>query len=206
MIHLTLIYALVAAVLAGVQRLLPMPWNLTMLGALALFAGARLRPWLGLLLPVVVWALTDLVLWQTRGDRPFDPYVCGSFLAYAGLGLLLLRRRTNSPLRIGGVCLLGSLQFFLVTNFGAWLSMSVDPASLPSGQAYELVQRGQYEVPMYARNIWGLLASYWLAIPFANHVIGDLLFCGVLFGGHALLMRWVAQRRQEMVLTQLTER
>src|SRR5262245_6217856 len=195
MIHLTLIYALVAAVLAGIHRLLPPPlhpWNLTMIGALGLFGAARLRPWLGLVLPVVVWGVTDLIHWQITGYRAFNPFVCTSFLLYGLLGLTL--RRTSSPARIGGTCLLGSMLFFLITNFGVWLGSRIDPAELPAGRAYLIAEQGSpypRGTIRYADNMEGLLVCYARAIPFfgsdapplgflGNVLLGDLLFCGAL--------------------------
>src|SRR5437870_1723998 len=112
----TLAFALAAMILAGVQRMVPHPFNLTMIGALGLWGGARLWPWLGLALPLAVWGVTDLILWQVTREPAFNPFVYSSFLVYAILGLWL--RRISSVTRIGATSLLGSLQLFLLTNFG----------------------------------------------------------------------------------------
>lgn len=190
---LTLGFALVVAILAVVQRGAPAPWyafNLTMIGALGLWGGARLRPWLGLILPLAVWGVTDFLLWRKTGDSPFDGFVYSSILVYGLLGLWL--RQTRSPLRIGVTCVLGSVQFFLVTNFGAWLSLSVPPQEF------------------YARDLGGLLQCYAMGIPFSNPAVpplgwfgnlllGDLVFCGLLFGAHELLLR-AATRRPEVAV------
>jgi hypothetical protein len=184
----TLAFALVAMILAGAQRMLPHPFNLTMIGALGLWGGARLWPWLGLALPLVVWGVTDLIHWQLTGEAPFDLLVYSSFLVYALLGLWL--RRSSSPARIGATSLLGSLQFFLVTNFGAWLTLS--------GSPYEL----------YTPDLQGLLDCYAMGIPFwqsnapplgflGNLILGDLAFCGLLFGAHALLLRALLRGRKD---------
>lgn len=205
--RLTLGFALVAVVLAGVLRLLPHPFNMTLIGALGLWGGARLNPWLGACLPLAAWGVTDFVLWKTGGVPSFSPFVYASFGVYVLLGLLL--RRTTSPGRIAATCLLASVQFFLVTNFAAWLSLRVDAATMPEGQWWSL----ESGYPRYADNTQGLLTAYAFGLPFAgkdpaglavplplgffgNLVVGDLVFCGALFGVHALLLHWIARRRE----------
>ncbi len=161
--------ALLACVLAALLRVFPLEWNFAPVGALALFAGARLRPWLAYVLPLAVMAVSDAVLARTRGYA--FPYlgmlfVYGSFLVYALLGRTLAR--TENPLRIGAVTVCGSLQFFLVTNFGVWLTGTLYPHTLA-----------------------GLFDCYVQAIPFFTRTVGsDALFAAALFGVYALLTRW----------------
>ncbi len=210
--RVTLVFALGAALLAGAHRLLPPPWhpfNMTLLGALGLWGGARLRPWLGLVLPVTVWAVTDLVLWQITGSPAFNPFVYGSFLIYPLFGLLVRNTKRIAP--VAGLCLAGSLQFYLLTNFSAWLQLSIDPAELPPGQSF-VVQNG---APRYSANLEGLGTCYAFGLPFygtdpagepvppplgffGNLLAGDLAFCGLLFGVHALLLRSI-RRGQKSV-------
>jgi hypothetical protein len=78
-----------------------------------------------------------------------------------------------SPLRVGAGAIASSILFFLVSNFGTWLS---------SG--------------MYQHTFAGLTTCYVAAIPFfQNTVAGDLFFSGLLFGGFALLERAVPMLR-----------
>lgn len=210
----TLAFALLAAVLAAAQRLTSPFLNFTMIGALGLWSGARLRPRLGLVLPLVVWCLTDVYLWRVRGYPPFNPFVAVSFLLNALLGYLLLRRNASVS-RIGSVCVLGSVQFFLLTNFSVWLKSATDAAHrVPEGRAYIVdTVGGKYDYPTirYAANAEGLLACYAVALPFygkdvagnavpaplgclGNALLADLLFAGLLFGGHALLLSLIRRR------------
>jgi hypothetical protein len=212
----TIAFAVAAAILAGTQRLLPHPANMTLLGALALWGGARLQPLLGLGLPLGVWAATDLVLWLTTGWPSFNLFVYSAFVLYGLLGLTL--RNTGSPLRIGAVTVLGSLLFFLITNFGEWLANRVDTALIPAGQYYVL-EKGNYPFPMlkYADNVQGLVTCYALGLPFygqdaigqpvplplgflGNVILGDLVFSGLLFGAYALLLRRLSHRREGMLV------
>src|SRR5512142_1157200 len=104
-------------VLAALARLAPHAPNLTPVGGLSLFAGARLRSWQAYVLPLALMAITDPLV----GGYSFaTPFVYAGFLINVWLGSRLLRS-TESPLRIGGVAAIGSLQFFLITNFGVWL-------------------------------------------------------------------------------------
>ncbi len=175
------------------------PWNLTPLGALGLYGGARLRSWRALVVPAAVMVTTDLILWAALGWAPFNPFVYAAFAVYVLLGCLLAR--TESPVRIGAACVVGSVQFFLLTNFSVWLALSRPAADMPAGQAVVWEdQGGSYPTPTYARNLPGLLTCYAVALPFTNRdapplgffgnwLLGDFLFAGLLFGAHAWLSR-----------------
>jgi hypothetical protein len=166
-------------VFAAVLRLVPHPANLTPVGALGLYGGARLPLAQALALPLALMALTDVILHYAvyPGYPPFHPWVYASLAVNVLLGRLLLRR-TQAPAKVVAVTLLASLQFFLVTNFGAWLGS-----------------------PLYPQDLGGLAACYTAALPFygqqvpppfgflGNAVAGDLLFSTALFGLHAWLAR-----------------
>jgi hypothetical protein len=189
------------AVVGGLLRLVPHPWNFTPLGALGLFGGARLRLWQALTLPIAVMVVTDLILWAILGWPPFNPIVYTSFLISVLLGRLLTQ---TAPGRIAACALAGSIQFFLLTNFGVWYASSVDPQTIGGGAAYETVTvASPYPYPLirYAANPQGLAACYWLALAFSrpeappfgffgNLLVGDLFFTALLFASHA----WVSRR------------
>lgn len=191
---------LLAGVLAVVIRLVPHPANLSPVGALGLFGGARLASWKAFLYPVAVMLVSDFGLWTLTGfDFKYSPlhvsraYVYGSFLLYVAIGRLL--RDKASPAWVFGASLLGSLQFFLVTNFFDWLFQPLQ--TVP-------------EAFRYTRDLSGLMNCYVAALPFFQGesplslhaivvgdpryslfglVVGDLLFTGVLFGLHTTLAR-----------------
>ena len=164
------ILALIAAIAtAAAMRLLPHPPNFTPIGAMALFSGAYLgrRGALALVAPLGALLLSDLVLGFYRGM----PTVYFSVALIVLIGTLALRRA--SPLRIGAAALASSLLFFVVTNFGMWLSSGI-----------------------YPRTLAGLEACYVAAIPFfQNTVAGDLFFSALLFGGFAMLERTIPALR-----------
>jgi hypothetical protein len=177
------------AVAAALVRLIPHPYNLTPLGALGIYAGARLRSWQALALPMAVMAVTDVILWKVRGDSPFDPYVYACFLIDVLLGMLL--RRTQSPVRIGVLSLLPAVLFYLVTNFGVWLHASADPATVYYPASWQTL------VACYAAGLPFFNgeppAKFVADAPplgfFGNMLLGDVAFCALLFGLHAGLSR-----------------
>jgi hypothetical protein len=178
---------LAAGVLAGLGRLVPNTYNFTPLGALGLFGGSRLRSWQAYALPLVLMVLTDLGLCIVTGDSKYSPlhlsrlYVYPSLLVYVVIGRYLVRR--PSVKAIGGACLLGSMQFFLITNFCDWLLQPWMP--------------GIPEVWRYSRDLAGLGTCYLNGLPFVRGgelfffglFLGDLFFTSLLFGAHALLTR-----------------
>jgi len=159
------------AVAAGALRLLSLPPNFSPVGALGLYGGARLRGWVAYVLPLAVMFASDVALRTMRGDAPFNPFVYLSFLIYVLIGRLLAR--TESPLWIGGAAIIGSVQFFLITNFSVWYAGEI------AGQP-----------PMYPPTFAGLMECYTAALPFYRSTLfGDLVFTALLFGIHAILTR-----------------
>lgn len=161
--------ALVLLCVSIIIRLLPHPANFTPVGATAMFGGAKLkRPW-NYLLPLVIMLTTDIFL----GFHVTMPYVYLSFLLMVFLGERFLQQ-TNYP-RIGGLAVINSLLFFLITNFGVWL-------------------RGGLYPPTSA----GLLESYIMGLPFlGNMLIGDLIFALGFFGLYETAVRSVRVRAAE---------
>jgi hypothetical protein len=148
--------------------------NFAPVGAISLFAGARLRGWRAYAVPLALMAITDVLL----GGNAEWPFVYVAFAISVWIGTRL--RETENPVAIGAGALAGSIQFFLITNFGSWLSMG----------------------HVYARSFQGLLQCFAAGIPFyRNTLLSDLFYAGVLFGLHAWLSRTVAQRERVVLQT-----
>jgi hypothetical protein len=168
--------ALLAGAMAGVLRLVPNTYGFTAVGALGLFVGAKFRSWQSWGLPLLVMVVTDCLLLVMTADALYSPlhlsrtYVYGSLLVYVLLGKVLARRNTWPA--VVGASLLGSLQFFVLTNFCYWLLQPLEG------------------VDLYTRDASGLLNCFVMALPFYRAgFLGDLLFTGVLFGSYAWLTR-----------------
>lgn len=162
--------------MAALSRLLPHPHNFTPIGAMGLFGAAYFsRKYLAFLIPFAALFISDFLLNNFVYARLYPEfygngifwfgswYVYGAFALIIALGFVLLRRVKITSLFAAS--LLASLIFFLVTNFG---SMMLDP--------------------MYPKSFAGLMAAYTAGIPFfLNTLLGDLFFCGVLFGSYELI-------------------
>lgn len=186
-----------AGVLAVVLRLVPHPANFSSVGAMGLFGGAKLRWWHAFALPLGVMLLSDFGLWLLTGFDPmYSPlhlsrsYVYLSMLVYVAIGFALQRRKTWGW--IIGASLLGSLQFFVVTNFCDWLFQPLLGEELLPSQF------------RYARDLSGLATCFAAALPFfradfpwsfhafamlgdpsytfIGTMLGDLVFTCGLFG------------------------
>lgn len=152
---------------AALARLIPHPPNFTPVGAMALFGGACVADRrIALLLPLAALFLSDLFL----GLHVLIPVVYGSFALNVLLGRWLRSRRT--AVSTTAVALLGSVQFFAVTNFACWLLY-------------------------YPPTAEGLAACYVAALPFfQNTLLGDAVFATALFGTLALAERGVPVLRE----------
>lgn len=144
-----------------------LPPNFGAIGAIALFGGAYFsNRALGLVLPLGVLLASDLIIGLTGTGTALytaQPFVYGGFLLIGLLGFLL--RKGKSPLKIAGGSLGGSVIFYLVSNFGVWLT---------SG--------------FYAKTLGGLMTCYGAAIPFFKYTIaGDLVFNTIFFGAAYLI-------------------
>lgn len=158
---------------AALLRIVPHPPNFAPVAAMALFAGAHVDDKrIAFLLPLVAMFLSDIALGFHAG-MPLV-YVCMCIAVAIGMQM----RKNIGVLTVAGGALASSVIFFVVTNFGVWLS---------SG--------------MYPLNAGGLVASYVAAIPFFHYTLGgNLFYAAVFFGGFALIetrlpsMRGLADR------------
>jgi hypothetical protein len=162
----------ILALPAGILRLFPsfgiLAMNFNPIGGLAIFCGARCRSWAAFVIPLAVMIATDLVLAAFLGEQ-YSPlhesqaivYFC--FLIYVLIGRAVAN--TTNPFLLVSASVLGSLQFFLLTNFVSWMQLTW----------------------LYSRDLAGLMECYVKAIPFSQGTfIGDLVFTGVFFCGYAL--------------------
>ena len=129
--------ALGLIVLGVLSRLIPHPPNVTAVVGVTLLGAYAIRsPWLAVLIPVAVMAISDIVLgWHSSALFTYAGMLAGAFIGRGLLGRL-------SVLRLGGAAFLASLAFFVISNFGVYV--------------------GGY----YGYGIEGLLACYVAAIPF----------------------------------------
>jgi hypothetical protein len=164
-------WALVLSAVAIAVRFLPVETNLGCFGALSLFCGAVIKTPLGLMLPLAALAISDLLgHWFHVSDMGlYDYRTMGMvYLAYLATAVLGRWIPTHKPFQVAFGAVAGSVLFFLVSNFGAWL----DP------------RMG------YAPTLQGLADCYLMGIPFYRATfLSDLLMSGLFFGAFALATR-----------------
>ncbi|MDB5037390.1 MAG: hypothetical protein JWQ35_918 [Bacteriovoracaceae bacterium] len=149
------VLASILIVIAALSRLIPHPYNFSPIDGLALFAGSTLWPkrFFAFLVPLLALFLGDLAL----GFHSTMPFVYGSVAIMVLLGVKLGSKPGVSSLF--QMSLLSSVIFFLVTNFGFWIT-----------------------TPAYPRNAIGLMECYTAALPFFHWtVLGDFVFTFGLF-------------------------
>lgn len=170
--------AFTLTVLAALLRLVPHPPNFAPIGSVALFGGAKLRGWQAYLVPLLAMLITDPIRSRMEGGYPaygwFTVVAYSSFMISVVLGRVFLQG-SPSVKRIASIAFLGSLQFYLITNFPSWLG------------AHSL----------YAHNWSGMVTCYVAALPFFGRtLLSDLFYTGVLFTVYYLLQRKFASEPQ----------
>ncbi|MCC6865106.1 MAG: hypothetical protein IT280_02995 [Ignavibacteria bacterium] len=163
------IIAAVLILFAAFSRLIPHPMNFAPIAAIALFAGAYLGKKFAFIVPVAAMLLSDIFIGFYSGIE----WVYGSFAVIAFIGLWLGKKINGKTgltktAYIFGTALVTSVIFFIITNFGVWLS----------GMFYEM-------------NFKGLAECYTMAIPFfRNSLAGDLFYAAAMFGIYELVIKF----------------
>ena len=145
--------------IAAFVRLIPHPPNFAPIAAIALFGGAYFnKKWAAFLIPLAAMFVTDLIL----GFHATMWAVYLSFVLIVGIGMFAIKQKKISNIFLASVS--ASVLFFIITNFGLWIS-----------------------TPYYAKTGIGLAACFTAAIPFFHlTLLGDLFFVAVMFGSYEL--------------------
>jgi hypothetical protein len=162
------------AIVFGVAlfRYLPHPPNVSPIAAMALFGGATFSDRrAAFLLPFLALFVGDLFI-GLHVTMPFVYFAFG-LTVLAGFAL----RGRSRPGHIALAVLGSSLIFFLLTNFGVWMTSA-----------------------LYPKSAAGLLQAYVEGIPFfQNTLLGNAAFALLLFGSYELLQRSVVWMRPNSV-------
>lgn len=154
--------------LAAISRMIPHPYNFAPIGAMSLFGAAYFSDKkLAFLLPLLAFFISDLFVNNILYADFYNGFVFvspgfywtyGAMIAIVVAGIFIFKK-VNVTRIIGGA-LSASVLFFIISNFGAWVSS-----------------------PIYPSTLSGLAASYIAGIPFFHMtVLSDLVYCGALFG------------------------
>ncbi len=153
-----IVLPLLLVVFGVILRIMPHMANFTPIAAIALFGGIYLRRGYALALPLATVVISDIAIGFDSLQSRLSVY--GSFLLVGVIGLAI-RNRKNLATIIGGT-IVGSIVFYLITNFSYF-----------------------YPPTMYPHNLYGVIDSYYNALPFfRNTLLGDLFYAGILFGAY----------------------
>jgi hypothetical protein len=152
--------------------------NVTPVGAIALFGGCYFRDrWKAFLVPLSALLISDLLLnkfYYSAYGFFYDGMIY-IYLSFALIVLLghLITRVTWASVVLGAVG--GAVIHWLVSDFGTWIGGYPDiTTGLP-----------------FTRDLSGYLRCLLLALPYLkNMLVGNLVFCGVLFGA----FEWMQQK------------
>ena len=149
-----LLLATALVVFGTLLRIVPHPWNLTPIGAVALFSGACFdrKRW-SFVIPLLAMFLSDAVI----GFHSLVPVIYATFAATVLMGIAI-KRITPAAVGVGAVA--SATLFYIATNFAMWTISTI-----------------------YPRTPGGLVACYVAGIPYyGTMIIADLLYSAILFG------------------------
>ena len=141
--------------IAALTRLVPHPPNFAPITAMSLFAGAYFtRKQFAFMVPLLAMLISDLFL----GFYTISIFV---YLSFAVITFIGQQKNRVTPKLV----LLGSVLFFLISNFGVWLLY-------------------------YPKTIDGLVTCFALAIPFfATSLLGDIFYSLIMVFGFSAVSR-----------------
>lgn len=149
-------------------RLFPHPPNFAPIAAIALFGGVYLRKKTALLLPILALMISDIFIGYYEIGLMVSVY--GSFLLLVILGFWL--KKHKKWYTVLGSSVLAAITFFLLTNFAVWLF-----------------------TPWYAKNIFGLIQCFLMALPFfRNTLLGNLFYVPCFFGAYEIVRVWIGKK------------
>jgi len=136
------IFPISLILILALARLIPHPYNFSPMLAVGIFSGFYFRQfYLGLFIVIFSMFIGDLFL--GFHSTMFFTYIS---LAIAVLIGLYVKHFKFTEILFSGLA--SSVCFFIITNFGAWLTLE-----------------------MYTKNLTGLLQSYSMAIPFFHNTL-----------------------------------
>lgn len=158
---------LIAALARIVNREMHL-YNLAPVAAIGLFSGAIIKDKrISFILPLLAMLLSDAYFQLFTNMQGF--YGQEQLWVYGGMALVTFmgtRMGNTNAVKVAGFSLAGSLVFFIVSNFGSFLS------------------------GMWGRDLNGLATTYIAAIPFLkNTIVSDMVGNGLLFGLYFSMQR-----------------
>jgi hypothetical protein len=157
-----LIVFLILVLIGVTYRVLPHPANFAPVAAISLFSGFYFRRYF-IFVPALAMLASDFFIGFYSWKLMVAVYFGIFFASFLGT----LMRKNKSILTLFTYSLLGSVFFYLSTNFAVWAF-------------------GNW----YPHNWQGLTECYLLAVPFfKNTIAGDLFYSSIIFGLYELAVQ-----------------
>lgn len=183
-INLQFIIVALMIVVAAISRLIPHPPNFTPIGGMALFGAAYFaKKYWAFIIPIFALWFSDLLMNNTIYSQYYEGFTWFGYInmwVYIPMILITLFGiqflKKIKPIKLIGAAFAASIIFFLVSNFGVWMTGLT-----------------------YPKTFAGLIACYGAGIPFIsnfngaehffflNTVAGDLFYTAALFGSYELI-------------------
>lgn len=151
-------------------------FNIAPVAAIGLFGGAAIKDRrIAFLLPLLSMFIADVYFeFFTRVNGFYGQEQLFVYAAMAAVTLLGTRMKKINVTNVLGFAFTGSIAFFLISNFGSYLS------------------------GMYGQGYNALVTTYTMAIPFyKNTLASDLVWNVVLFGTYFLAQRSMVLKAQK---------
>src|SRR5947208_6148488 len=116
-----MIFAITMILAAAAYRVMPHPWNVAPVAAMALCGGMYLGKRYALVVPLAAMIVSDALI----GFTVVTPFVYACLIASGLTGLWLRNHKSFGSVAAG--TLAGSLLFFIVTNFAHWALTDMYP-------------------------------------------------------------------------------
>lgn len=165
----------------AISRLLPHPYNFTPLGGIAILGATYFRSSIWkYILPILAFYISDLLVtnilyasyYAGEGFIWFSSHMIWTYSAIILIALVSSRiMRVKKFKNLLGASVLGAVLFFLISNFGSWISD-----------------------PMYPKTAGGLITAYVAGIPFFPSSLASTVFYSALgYGVIEYGPTWVGQ-------------
>jgi hypothetical protein len=166
-------------IIGFLTRFMPHPANFTAIGAIALFSGYYFKDKrIAFILPVIIMLLSDWYVGFYQWQLMLSVYL--SFALVVLLGIVIKNKKWLWSLPMS---LLGTISFFLITNYAVWQFAS-----------------------WYPHTFAGLMSCYAAGLPFLkNTFLGDLTYTFIFFSlteTARLLAAKLSVRNREMIFSE----
>ena len=163
--------ALALIIVGVVSRTMLHSPNFTPVIAVALFSGVYLNKKHATVIPLALMIISDVFL----GFHDTIVFTWGSLVLISWIGLAIKKNKRFTTIALASI--VSSILFFIITNFGAWVS------------------------PLYPDTWQGLQECFIAAIPFfRNTFLSTVFYAVLLFGVYELTARLVKNTRFARIL------